>query len=130
MSPSSGAVISAILVSLLAAGGLGCASAPPSESTAARAPQGAASRHDAHAHHALRQEDGQAESNAPSSFAERPEVGTEFTCPVSGGVFEVEPNTRMSFYEGRYYAFCCGGCQQDFDADPAHVLEALRQEKD
>jgi hypothetical protein len=74
MSPSSGATISAILVSLLAGGGLGCASAPPSESTAARAPQGAAAGHDAHAHHALRQEDGLGHSDAPSSFAERPEV--------------------------------------------------------
>ena len=130
MSPSSAAAISTILLSLLAGGGLGCATAPTSESTAAHAPQGAVSHHDDHAHHALRQEGHLAESDAPSSFAERPEVGTEFTCPVSGGVFEVEPNTRVSFYEGRYYAFCCGGCQQDFDADPAHILEALRQEKD
>ncbi len=130
MSGSIGAAISAILLTLLAVGGLGCASAPTSESTAAHAPQGAVSGHDAHAHHALRQGDSLAESDAPSSFAERPEVGTEFTCPVSGGVFEVEPNTRMSFYEGRYYAFCCGGCQQDFDANPAHILEALRQEQE
>ncbi|MCH8082901.1 MAG: hypothetical protein IH885_01575 [Myxococcales bacterium] len=130
MSPSSDAALSAILLTLLAVAGLGCASAPASESTAARAPEGAVSSHDAHAHHALRQEGGLAESDAPTSFAERPGVGTEFTCPVSGGVFEVEPNTRVSFYEGRYYAFCCGGCQQDFDADPAHILEALHQEND
>ncbi len=129
MSPSRCAAISAIVLSLLAGGGWSCASAPTPESTAARAPEGAVSGHDAHAHHALRQGDGLAESDAPTSFAERPEVGTEFTCPVSGGVFEVEPNTRMSFYEGRYYAFCCGGCQQDFDANPAHILEALNQEK-
>ena len=129
MSSSYCAAISAILFSLLAGGGLSCASAPTSEPTAARSPEGAVSGHDAHAHHALRQEGGLAESDAPTSFAERPEVGTEFTCPVSGGVFEVEPNTRMSFYEGRYYAFCCGGCQQDFDADPAHILEALSQQQ-
>ena len=130
MSPNYCVAISAVLLALFAGGGLGCASAPTSKSTAAPHPDAAASSHDAHAHHALRQEDGLAHSDAPSSFAERPEVGTEFTCPVSGGVFEVEPNTRMSFYEGRYYAFCCGGCQQDFDANPAHILEALRQEQE
>ena len=122
-------VLLALTLSLLAGAGLGCANTPTWESTAAYTPKGATSGHDAHAHHALRQEGGLAESDAPSSFAERPEVGTEFTCPVSGGVFEVEPNTRMSFYEGRYYAFCCGGCQQDFDADPAHILETLRQKQ-
>ncbi len=130
MSASCGAALSAILFALLAAGGLGCASAHPPESAAVHAPEGSVSGHGAHAHHALLQDDGLAESDAPTSFAERPEVGTEFTCPVSGGLFEVEPNTRMSFYEGRYYAFCCGGCQQDFDADPVPILEALRQEKD
>jgi YHS domain-containing protein len=129
MSPSRCAAISAILLSLLTGGGLGCASTPTPESAETRAPEAAASNHDAHAHHALRQGDGLAGSNAPTSFAERPEVGTEFTCPVSGGVFEVEPHTRVSFYEGRYYAFCCGGCQQDFDADPAHILEALREKQ-
>ena len=143
MSPSCCFASSALLLSLLAGGGLGCASAPASEPIAPHAPEAAtshhhahhtpdaaASGHDAHAHHALRQDGGLAESDAPTSFAERPEVGTEFTCPVSGGVFEVEPHTRVSFYEGRYYAFCCGGCQQDFDADPAHIVEALGRKKD
>ncbi len=129
MSPSCSAAISTILLSLLAGSGFGCASAPTPESTAARTPEGSVSGHDAHAHHAVHQDDGLGESDAPTSFAERPEVGTEFTCPVSGGDFEVEPNTRVSFSEGRYYAFCCGGCQQDFDANPAHTLEALRQGK-
>jgi len=31
----------------------------------------------------------------------------------------------VSVYQGRYYAMCCGGCQQDFDADPARFVEAL-----
>ena len=130
MSANGCAALSAIVLALLAAAGSGCVSAPPPESAAVRTPEGSVSGHDAHAHHAHGQQDGLAESDAPSSFAERPEVGTEFTCPVSGGVFEVEPNTRVSFHEGRYHAFCCGGCQQDFDADPAQILEALRQEND
>ena len=130
MSANGCAALSAIVLALLAAGGSGCVSAPQPESAAVRTPEGSVSGHDAHAHRALGQQDGLAESDAPSSFAEHPEVGTEFTYPASGGVFEVELNTRVSFYEGRYYAFCCGGCQQDFDADPALILEALRQEKD
>jgi YHS domain-containing protein len=67
------------------------------------------------------------DSNAPSSFAERPEEGTHFTCPVSGGVFEIESHTRGSVYEGRYYAFCCGGCAQDFDADPVFFVNRLKK---
>ena len=126
MSSSCLLAIPVIVLMLLAGGGMGCASAPAPEPTAAHAPEAPASGHDAHAHHSLRQEGALADSGAPTSFAEPPELGTEFTCPVSGGVFEVESNTRVSFYEGRYYAFCCGGCQQDFDADPAHILEELR----
>jgi YHS domain-containing protein len=133
MSPSSCVAVSAAFLSLLVGGALGCASAPTSESTAALAPEAAAAVHDAHAHHAhheLRAEGALAESDAPTSFAERPEVGTEFTCPVSGGVFEVESHTRMTVYEGRHYAFCCGGCKQDFDADPAQIVEALGQKRE
>ena len=65
--------------------------------------------------------------NAPASFFERPDEGTHFTCPVSGGVFEMESHTRGSLYEGRYYAFCCGGCAQDFDADPAFFVNRLKE---
>ena len=125
-------VIPSMVLVLLAGVGVGCATAPVPESPTARAPEAAASGHDAHAHHLLRHGDGlaHADADAPTSFAEPPEVGTEFTCPVSGGVFEVEPHTRVSFYEGRYYAFCCGGCQQDFDADPAHIVETLGTKRD
>jgi hypothetical protein len=82
-----------------------------------------------HTHHS--HDHGQAgtstEHEAPTSFATRPEVGTEFTCPVSGGLFEVEPHTRVSLYEGRYYAMCCGGCAQEFDADPAFFVNKLEK---
>ena len=128
MRSSRALLVPCIVLALLTGVGVGCATGPAQESPTARAPQAAASGHDAHAHHTLRQGGGLADSDAdaPTSFAEPPEVGTKFTCPVSGGVFEVESNTRVSFYEGRYYAFCCGGCQQDFDANPAHILEELR----
>ena len=101
---------------VIAGAGLGCATQPT------------ASGHDGHSHHANHANHaGYSEfpAGAPSSFAERPEVGTHFTCPVSGGVFEMEPRTRVSVYEGRYYPLCCGGCQQDFDANPMHFINAL-----
>jgi hypothetical protein len=66
-------------------------------------------------------------ANAPASFTEPPAVGTHFTCPVSGGVFEVEPHTRMAVYEDRHYAFCCGGCAQDFDSDPAFFVNRVKE---
>ena len=126
-------VPSAALLLLLGLGA-GCASAPmpePPAASTASTPQGAPPDHSAHSHHAHHAGEAKAlahsSPHAPTSFAERPEVGTEFTCPVSGGVFEVEPHTRVSFYEGRYYAMCCGGCAQDFDANPAHFVDALER---
>lgn len=67
------------------------------------------------------------ETDTPASFDEQPAVGTHFTCPVSGGEFEMEPHTRVSVYEGRHYAFCCGGCAKNFDADPAFYVNRLNE---
>ncbi|MCH7600829.1 MAG: YHS domain-containing protein [Myxococcales bacterium] len=39
----------------------------------------------------------------------------------------MEPHTRVSVYEGRHYAFCCGGCAQNFDADPAFYVNRLNE---
>ena len=99
-------VPSAALVLLLGIGA-GCATAPspeplpaPEASTLAVAlPNHSAHSQHAH-HHGGAKALAHANPHAPTSFAERPDVGTEFTCPVSGGVFEVEPRTRVSFYEG------------------------------
>jgi YHS domain-containing protein len=90
-----------------------------------QAASGMAGHHDHHGmdHHGKLLMD----PNIPASFDEAPAMGTKFTCPVSGGVFEVEPHTRMSLYEGRHYAFCCGGCAQDFDADPAYFANRLEE---
>ena len=124
---------SAALILLLGIGA-GCATVPspePPPAPAASAPPVALPDHSAHSQHAHHHGGAKAlahaNPHAPTSFAERPEVGTEFTCPVSGGLFEVEPRTRVSFYKGRYYAMCCGGCAQDFDADPAYFVERLEQ---
>ena len=126
-------VPSAALVLLLGIGA-GCTTtpspAPPAAPTTSTL-QAASPDHSAHSHHSHHHGGAKAlahaNPHAPTSFAERPDVGTEFTCPVSGGVFEVEPRTRVSFYKGRYYAMCCGGCAQDFDSNPAHFVEALEK---
>jgi YHS domain-containing protein len=119
-----GFVTRGVFVLFLAGVGAGCAGAPTADSTQERALEVAASGHDHRGHHPEHAEVAFDGPPPPSSFAEKPPVGTHFTCPVSGGVFEVEPHTRMSFYEGRYYAFCCGGCKQDFDANPVRFVDA------
>jgi YHS domain-containing protein len=61
--------------------------------------------------------------DAPRSFDTKPAVGTWARCPVSGDVFRVGPETEMTQYEGRWYAFCCDECKPDFDKDPAHFAD-------
>ena len=118
-----------VALSLLLGFGLGCATAPPQllaeDRTAEVSASGPAGHADHSHHHGGAKALSHTDSEPPTSFAEVPEVGTEFTCPVSGGAFEVEKHTRVSFYDGRYYALCCGGCQQDFDADPAHFIDKM-----
>jgi YHS domain-containing protein len=64
-------------------------------------------------------------SLASAWFESKPAAGEYFTCPVSGGGFEVEEHTRMTEYNGRYYAFCCGGCAQDFAEPPEKFVSKL-----
>jgi YHS domain-containing protein len=42
--------------------------------------------------------------------------------PVCG--MEVDPKTAAvkSEYQGQTYYFCCAGCKQDFDKDPARYV--------
>ena len=41
-------------------------------------------------------------------------------CPVSGGQMQVGPETPRSTYGGKTYYFCCAGCKESFDKDPAN----------
>ena len=49
-------------------------------------------------------------------------VGDTTTCPVSGETFVVSDASPHVDYEGRTYYFCCPGCDQRFQADPAHYV--------
>ena len=40
-------------------------------------------------------------------------------CPVTGEVFKVSEKTKMVEHGGRWYAFCCPGCEKDFAKDTA-----------
>jgi len=59
-----------------------------------------------------------AEAVPPRSFAEKPAVGTRATCPVMGEAFTVTEATKIAEYQGRFYAFCCPGCDAKFKAHP------------
>lgn len=43
--------------------------------------------------------------------------------PVCGMTVAVEGSPETAVHEGVMYSFCCGGCRQRFEADPARYLE-------
>lgn len=46
-------------------------------------------------------------------------VGDTTKCPVSGDEFTVDASSPKSEHNGKTIYFCCGGCKETFDADPA-----------
>lgn len=52
------------------------------------------------------------------------QIGDRSTCPVSGEEFVVAEHSPTVEHEGRTYHFCCPGCAQRFEADPARFLQA------
>jgi xanthine dehydrogenase accessory factor len=51
--------------------------------------------------------------------ASGPARNTEETDPVCGMIVSPDNSSHFSVYEGRTYYFCCAGCKQEFDAQPA-----------
>lgn len=51
------------------------------------------------------------------------QVGDRSTCPVSGEEFVVSESSPTVEHEGRTYHFCCPGCAQRFQANPAQFLQ-------
>ncbi len=49
-------------------------------------------------------------------------IGDTTRCPVSGETFVVTADSPHVEYEGRTYYFCCPGCIERFQADPAAFL--------
>jgi len=46
------------------------------------------------------------------------EVGQQVKCPVMGTDITVTKDTLSAEYKGKVYYFCCGGCPDEFNADP------------
>lgn len=48
----------------------------------------------------------------------------EIVCPVMGGVIaSADKAVGHQDYEGKRYYFCCGGCPDQFKADPAKFAD-------
>ncbi|MGM0596967.1 MAG: YHS domain-containing protein [Myxococcota bacterium] len=62
-----------------------------------------------------------------NGFANKPSPGTKAWCPVMKNEFTVTEKTEMSKYQGKYYAFCCGGCKPKFDKDPEKFIKILKE---
>ncbi len=58
------------------------------------------------------------------AFDGPPPVGAHAVCPVMNKAFVVDAETTTSVHEGKTYAFCCDGCKQVFDQDPARHAAA------
>ena len=50
-------------------------------------------------------------------------IGDKTKCAVSGEEMVVEATSPKAEYKGKTYYFCCGGCKQKFEADPAKYLK-------
>ena len=46
------------------------------------------------------------------------EVGQKAVCPVMGSEITVTKETLSAEYNGKTYYFCCGGCPDEFKANP------------
>lgn len=65
-----------------------------------------------------------AASTVQSSFDAAPAHGEKALCLVMNREFVVDDRTATSVYEGKTYAFCCDGCKQAFDENPAKYVHA------
>ena len=57
----------------------------------------------------------------PTSFTEKPAVGTVAKCAVSGETFTVDEDTVVAERDGRFYPFCCASCEGELEVDPAEA---------
>ncbi len=51
-------------------------------------------------------------------------VGDRTRCPVSGGVFVVQPDTVRVDYDGQSYPVCCPGCATRLRDNPQKYLDS------
>jgi YHS domain-containing protein len=63
-------------------------------------------------------------ATAQAAFDAAPAHGDKALCLVMNREFVVDDRTATSVYEGKTYAFCCDGCKQAFDENPAKFVHA------
>ncbi len=47
-------------------------------------------------------------------------------CPIQGG--DVDPEVETVSYDGKEYGFCCPGCDEKFNEDPAKYSAKLNED--
>jgi YHS domain-containing protein len=68
--------------------------------------------------------DGPHDATVQAAFDAAPAHGEKALCLVMNREFVVDDRTATSVYEGKTYAFCCDGCKQAFDENPAKYVHA------
>lgn len=66
--------------------------------------------------------DAEKSASKPTVFDKAQPAGTKAVCPVSGHSFEITKDTLHSEVDGKFVYYCCAGCKDKFDADPAKYL--------
>ncbi|MDP3787159.1 MAG: YHS domain-containing protein [Candidatus Omnitrophota bacterium] len=56
-------------------------------------------------------------------------LGNKVVCPVSGGAFNIEPDSKKVSYEGKIYYFCSPDCAALFNADQKKYLQVIEEKK-
>lgn len=69
-------------------------------------------------------------ATAQVAFDAAPAHGEKALCLVMNREFVVDDRTTTSVHEGKTYAFCCDGCKQVFDENPAKFVHANVKPKD
>jgi xanthine dehydrogenase accessory factor len=59
-----------------------------------------------------------------AGFDRAPAPGDKALCLVMNREFIVDDRTVTSVHEGKTYAFCCDGCKEAFDENPAKYVQA------
>lgn len=51
------------------------------------------------------------------------QIGDKTVCPVSGEEFTVSASSPKVEYKGKTVYFCCGGCNEKFNANPEQYMK-------
>jgi Cu+-exporting ATPase len=51
------------------------------------------------------------------------QIGDKTVCPVTGEEFTVTASSPKTDYKGKTVYFCCGGCNEKFNANPEQFMK-------